>query len=114
MPKGDGISPSSNAMRYIPHTEQDIKLMLAEIGVQNVEALFDSIPDSLKLGDTLLGLPESLSESELTDYLKRLQKKNATAEDYSVFLGAGAYHHFSPVLVDHLISRGEFATSYTP
>ena len=46
-------------MRYIPHTEQDIKLMLAEIGVQNIDALFDSIPDSLRLGDTLLGLPES-------------------------------------------------------
>ena len=101
-------------MRYIPHTEQDIKLMLAEIGVQNIDALFDSIPDSLRLGDTLLGLPESLSESELTEYLKRLQNKNATAEDYSVFLGAGAYHHFSPVLIDSLISRGEFATSYTP
>ncbi len=101
-------------MRYIPHTEQDIRLMLAEIGVRNIDALFDSIPDSLKLGDTLLGLPESLSESELTGYLKRLQKKNATAEDHSIFLGAGAYHHFSPVLIDHLISRGEFSTSYTP
>ena len=88
--------------------------MLADIGVQNIDALFDSIPDSLKLADTLLDLPESLSESELTEYFKRLQKKNATAEDFSVFLGAGAYHHFSPILIDHLISRGEFATSYTP
>ena len=101
-------------MRYIPHTEQDIRLMLAEIGVQNIDTLFDSIPDSLKLGDNLLGLPESLSESDLTNYLKRLQKKNTTPENYSVFLGAGAYHHFSPILIDHLISRGEFATSYTP
>lgn len=101
-------------MRYIPHTEQDIRLMLAEIGVQNIDTLFDSIPDSLKLGDNLLGLPESLSESDLTNYLKRLQKKNTTPENHSVFLGAGAYHHFSPVLIDHLISRGEFATSYTP
>ena len=88
--------------------------MLAEIGVQNIDTLFESIPDSLKLGDTLLGLPESLSESDLTGYLKQLQKKNATAENHSIFLGAGAYHHFSPVLIDHLISRGEFATSYTP
>ena len=88
--------------------------MLADIGVQNVDALFDSIPDSLRIADTLLDLPESLSESELTQYMKRLQKKNATAEDFSVFLGAGAYRHFSPILIDHLISRGEFATSYTP
>ncbi len=101
-------------MRYIPHTEQDIRLMLAEIGVQNIDELFDSIPDSLQLGDSLLGLPESLSESELTGYMKRLQKKNATAENHSIFLGAGAYHHFSPVLMDHLILRGEFSTSYTP
>ena len=88
--------------------------MLAEIGVQNIDELFESIPDSLKFGDSLLGLPESLSEIDLTDYLKRLQKKNATAEDCSIYLGAGAYRHFSPVLIDHLISRGEFATSYTP
>jgi glycine dehydrogenase subunit 1 len=101
-------------MRYIPHTEQDIRQMLAEIGVQDIDALFKSIPDSLRLGDTLLGLPKALSECELTGYLKRLQKNNATVEDYSTFLGAGAYHHFSPVLIDHLISRGEFSTSYTP
>ena len=101
-------------MRYIPHTEKDIRLMLAEIGVQNIDALFESIPDSLKLGDNLLALPESLSESDLTKYLKQLQKNNTTIESHSVFLGAGAYRHFSPVLIDHLISRGEFATSYTP
>ena len=62
-------------MRYIPHTEQDIKQMLADIGVQNIDDLFDSIPDSLRLSDTLQGLPESLAESELTGYLKKLQKK---------------------------------------
>ena len=101
-------------MRYIPHTEEDIRLMLAEIGVQNIDTLFESIPDSLKLGDNLLALPESLSESDLTKYLKQLQKNNTTVESHSIFLGAGAYRHFLPVLIDHLISRGEFATSYTP
>ena len=63
-------------MRYIPHTEQDIKQMLAEIGVRNVDELFDSIPESLRLQNKLLELPRSLPESELTDYLKRLQKRN--------------------------------------
>ena len=101
-------------MRYIPHTEQDIKQMLAEIGVKNIDELFDSIPESLRLDNELLALPPSLPESELTEYLKRLQKKNTTSEDESIFLGAGAYRHFSPILIDHLISRGEFATSYTP
>ena len=101
-------------MRYIPHTEQDIKQMLAEIGVKNIDELFDSIPESLRLNNELLALPPSLPESELIEYLKRLQKKNTTSEDESIFLGAGAYRHFSPILIDHLISRGEFATSYTP
>ena len=101
-------------MRYIPHTEQDIKQMLAEIGVKNIDELFNSIPESLRLNNELLALPASLPESELTEYLKELQKRNTTSEDESIFLGAGAYRHFSPILIDHLISRGEFATSYTP
>ncbi len=88
--------------------------MLAEIGVENIDNLFDSIPESLRLNNKLLDLPPSLPESELTEYLKRMQKRNTTSENGSVFLGAGAYHHFSPILIDHLISRGEFATSYTP
>ncbi len=101
-------------MRYIPHTEQDIKQMLSDIGIKNVEQLFDSIPKSLRLQNKLLALPPSLSENELTQYLKGLQKRNTTSENGSIFLGAGAYHHFSPILIDHLISRGEFSTSYTP
>ena len=57
-------------MRYIPHTEQDIKQMLSDIGVKNVEQLFDSIPKSLRLKNKLLELPPSLPEYELTQYLK--------------------------------------------
>ena len=101
-------------MRFIPHTEQDIRQMLADIGVKNFDELFDSIPGSLRLNNKLLDLPPSLPESELTEHLNELQKRNTTSENGSVFLGAGAYRHFSPVLIDHLVSRGEFATSYTP
>jgi len=101
-------------MRYIPHTEKDIREMLARIGVKNIEALFESIPEELRLGDKPLDLPKSLSESELTSFLGKMQKRNANAEDASLFMGAGAYRHFSPALTDHLISRGEFSTSYTP
>ena len=54
-------------MRYIPHTEQDVKQMLAEIGVKNIDELFDSIPESLRLNNELLALPPSLPESELTE-----------------------------------------------
>ncbi len=101
-------------MRYIPHTEKDIRQILAKIGVKNIEELFDSIPQELRLGEKQLGLPKSLSESELTAFLGRAQKRNVNAAEVSLFLGAGAYRHFSPALIDHLISRGEFATSYTP
>ncbi|GJL77109.1 MAG: glycine dehydrogenase [Nitrospinaceae bacterium] len=101
-------------MRYIPHTEKDIQEMLARIGVKNVEELFESIPEPLRLGEQPLGLPGSLAEAELTAFLGRMQNRNANAQDMSLFLGAGAYRHFSPALIDHLISRGEFATSYTP
>ena len=101
-------------MRYIPHTEEDIRQMLADIGVKNIEQLFDSIPQELRLGEKQLDLPKSLSELELTTFLGRAQKRNVNATEVSIFLGAGAYHHFTPALIDHLISRGEFATSYTP
>ena len=101
-------------MRYIPHTEKDIREMLAKIGVKNIEQLFDSIPEELRLGEKQLDFPKSLAESELTVFLGRAAKRNVNAEEVSLFLGAGAYRHFSPALIDHLISRGEFATSYTP
>ncbi len=101
-------------MRYIPHTPQDIREMLASIGVDNIDDLFESIPEELRLGDTLLDIPESCSESDLTGIMERMQKQNAGAQETSVFLGAGAYRHFIPTVVDHIILRGEFSTSYTP
>ncbi|MEE9259380.1 MAG: aminomethyl-transferring glycine dehydrogenase subunit GcvPA, partial [Nitrospinaceae bacterium] len=101
-------------MRYIPHTQQDIRQMLAKIGVKDVDALFDSIPEELRIGGKPLDLPPALSESELVAAMRRMQKRNPDSEDVSVFLGAGAYSHFSPALISSLILRGEFATSYTP
>jgi len=100
-------------MRYIPHTEQDIKEMLARIGVDRVEELFDSIPDALRL-EKPLNLPESLSEPDLLIHMGRLEKRNLNVEEYANFLGAGCYRHYAPALVNHLILRGEFSTSYTP
>ena len=100
-------------MPYIPHTEKDIKEMLNAIGIASVEGLFNSIPDSLKIKETL-NLPPALSEQELLRELTELSRKNATAGEYVSFLGAGAYHHYIPSLVNHLISRSEFYTAYTP
>ena len=101
-------------MRFIPHTEQDIREMLETIGIQNVDQLFTGIPAGLRLGDTPLRLPSALSESEVVDKLRQIQKRNPDPEEMSSFLGAGAYRHYSPAVIGSLIQRGEFSTSYTP
>jgi glycine dehydrogenase subunit 1 len=101
-------------MRFIPHTEQDIREMLETIGIKNVDQLFSGIPTQLRLGDTPLSLPSALSESEVVAKLRQIQKRNPDPEEVSSFLGAGAYRHYSPALIDSLIQRGEFSTSYTP
>ena len=98
---------------YIPNTEEDQKEMLKEIGAKSIEELFDTIPRNLRL-KTDLNLPSSLSEMELVNELKGLSGKNAHLDEYVSFLGAGSYDHFIPALVDHLSSRSEFYTSYTP
>ena len=101
-------------MRFIPHTEQDIREMLETIGIQNVNQLFTGIPADLRLGDTPLSLPSALSESEVVAKLRQIQKRNPDPEEVSSFLGAGAYRHYSPAIIGSLIQRGEFSTSYTP
>ncbi len=98
---------------YIPNTEEDQKEMLREIGAKSIDDLFSSIPQNLRL-KTDLNLPSSLSEMELVNELKDLSGKNAHLDEYVSFLGAGSYDHFIPALVDHLSSRSEFYTSYTP
>jgi len=98
-------------MSYIPQTEKDIKEMLGVIGVSSVNELFKDIP---KLLDQPLNLPDALSEDELVKRLKGLSNLNASAERYSYFIGGGAYNHFIPALVSHLLGRAEFYTAYTP
>ena len=97
-------------MRYIPHTEKDIAEMLAAIGASELEELFLSIPEKLRLGKESLDLPAPLSETDLISLMRGMQKQNADPDEYSVFLGAGAYRHMSPIHIDALIQRGEFAT----
>ncbi len=100
-------------MRYLPHTEEDVRQMLAAIGVASVEDLFCEVPFALRL-QRPLQLGEALAESDLLRELQRLAASNATAADYSTFLGGGAYNHFIPAVVDQLTSRSEFYTAYTP
>ncbi|CUU04971.1 glycine dehydrogenase (decarboxylating) alpha subunit [Armatimonadetes bacterium GBS] len=100
-------------MRYIPHTEEDIQQMLATIGVASIRDLFQDIPDSLYLKEPL-PIPDGLDEHALFKRLARLASQNADTTRYLSFLGAGAYDHFIPSIVQTLISRGEFLTAYTP
>jgi glycine cleavage system P protein (glycine dehydrogenase) subunit 1 len=100
-------------VRYIPHTEDDIRQMLRAIGVPSVESLFASIPEKLRLGRPL-ALPKAASEQEVLAELAALAVRNAHTESHDWFLGAGTYAHFVPSAVDALASRAEFYTSYTP
>lgn len=100
-------------MRYIPATEQDIRKMMEDVGVANFDELFAMIPADLRFNGQF-SIPAAMSEQELTEHLWQLSARNHNLLEYSSFLGGGAYHHYSPALVDALISRGEFMTSYTP
>jgi glycine dehydrogenase subunit 1 len=99
-------------MRYLPHTEQEIKEMLATIGVPSIDALFEPIPKDVRF-DKALGIEPSLDEASLMKHLEELGAKNTAASALS-FLGAGTYDHHVPPVVDQLLLRGEFYTAYTP
>lgn len=97
-------------MPFIPHTEHDIKEMLATIGVAKLEDLFDEIPDGLRVKN-IPAIPESLTEMELA----RLMRMRAAQDGNMLcFIGAGAYEHHIPAAVWEVASRGEFLTAYTP
>jgi glycine dehydrogenase subunit 1 len=99
--------------RYLPTTEEDKKEMLDKIGVSSTEELFSDIPSQVRL-DRELNLKKPTSEYELKKELTEMAGKNANLTEYRSFLGAGVYDHFIPSVVDHVISRQEFYTAYTP
>jgi len=98
-------------MRYLPNSDADRAAMLQEIGCGSVDELFAQIPDELRLQDKL-NLPGPLSEPEILEFFR--QAAAWSTRDYVSLLGAGAYSHYRPVVIDALILRGEFLTSYTP
>lgn len=99
-------------MSYIPLSKKDIEQMLKRIGLSSLDELFTSIPQEIRWQGPL-DLPPPLTESELFEYFHDLSRKNSFPEFLS-FLGAGAYAHTIPAVVDYLSSRGEFVTPYTP
>jgi glycine dehydrogenase subunit 1 len=99
--------------RYLPMTEQDKVDMLATIGVQTVEELFSDIPEQVRF-QGLYNIKPAKSEAALMKELAQLASKNKDTACNVSFLGAGVYNHYKPVIVDHVISRSEFYTAYTP
>jgi glycine dehydrogenase subunit 1 len=98
-------------MRYLPKSPAERQQMLAEIGAASIDDLFAVIPAEYRL-DRDLDVPRQQAESEIVDYFRAAANKNAIG--YASFLGAGAYRHYRPVIIDSLVQRGEFLTSYTP
>jgi glycine dehydrogenase subunit 1 len=111
-------------MRYLPKSPADREAMLAEIGVASIDALFETIPAEYRLTEDLK-IPRQHAESEIVDRFKAFAANIASGDPaeraqqaptklFASFLGAGAYRHYRPVMIDTIVSRGEFLTSYTP
>lgn len=100
-------------MPFIPNTDKDRADMLKTIGVAKFDDLIANIPESARLG-RILDLPRPLSEYEVTRELEQTAARNMNTRQAISFLGGGAYDHFIPAVVDHIISRSEFYTAYTP
>ncbi|THF77260.1 aminomethyl-transferring glycine dehydrogenase subunit GcvPA [Cohnella fermenti] len=104
---------ATNLHRYIPMTEQDQAEMLATIGVSSTEDLFRDIPEAIRYKGTM-PMSSALDEFSLLEHMKELAGRNADTDRYKSFLGAGIYDHHLPVVINHMISRSEFYTAYTP
>ncbi|MGD9108912.1 MAG: aminomethyl-transferring glycine dehydrogenase subunit GcvPA [Gammaproteobacteria bacterium] len=99
-------------MPFIPHTDEEIRAMLATIGVDSIEELFDEIPQSLKIdAKDLKGIPSAMSEIEVNRLLRKRADEN---KNKLCFVGAGAYEHHIPAPIWEIAGRGEFMTAYTP
>jgi glycine dehydrogenase subunit 1 len=99
-------------MIYIPNTDADRAAMLATVGVATVEELFHDVPEAYRFPS--LQLPPPLSEMEVLRELEALASENDDLHHLACFLGAGAYYHFVPSIVDFILQRSEFFTAYTP
>ncbi|CAM4274590.1 aminomethyl-transferring glycine dehydrogenase subunit GcvPA [Paenibacillus typhae] len=99
--------------RYLPMTEQDRQEMMEAVGIQSMEELFIDIPQSVRYQGTM-PMSEALDEYALLRHMKELADKNANFDTHASFLGAGIYDHHIPVVINHVISRSEFYTAYTP
>lgn len=102
-----------NQHRYLPMTEEDQKEMLSAIGVSGIDELFSDIPEKVRFKGEY-NIKAAKPESALIRELTQMADRNADLKRNSSFLGAGVYDHYIPVIVDHVLSRSEFYTAYTP
>ncbi|HVP37503.1 MAG TPA: aminomethyl-transferring glycine dehydrogenase subunit GcvPA [Terriglobales bacterium] len=100
-------------MGYIPNTDDDQKLMLEKMGLRRFQDLLKDVPDSIRLKKELK-LPKGISELELVQLLQDISLKNKGIDGLTSFLGGGAYDHFIPSVINHILLRSEFYTAYTP
>src|SRR6184192_512090 len=98
-------------MRYLPKSPADREAMLKALGKRSISEFFTPIPAEYRLNRDLK-VPRQMAESEIVDWFRERSRENG--ESHFSFLGAGAYNHYRPVIIDSLISRGEFLTAYTP
>ena len=98
-------------MRYLPKSDSERREILDACGLESTEDLFAHLPEPVRLAGSL-NLPPGASEYEIVDYFRQRAAENANG--YASLLGAGVYNHYRPVLVDAVVSRGEFLTAYTP
>ena len=103
----------SETMRYLPNTAAQRAEMLRAIGVPDIEALLGRIPAKARLGGDL-AVPPALAEADLVAHIRALAERDADASEYACFLGGGAYDHYVPSVINHLLLRSEFFTAYTP
>mgnify|MGYP001046637335 FL=1 len=97
---------------FIPHTDADREAMLKVIGVEKLEDLFQVVPAGCRFPE--LDIPAAMTEMEAAAELGAMAAVNESTQDLACFLGAGAYHHYTPAAVDAIIRRGEYLTAYTP
>ncbi len=96
--------------KYFPHTEEEIKQMLAKAGMESLDDLYSDVPEQIRFKGEY-DLPEPLSEAGIRTFFEKIGNKN---QRLTVFAGAGCYDHYTPAIVPNIISRSEFLTSYTP
>ena len=101
-------------MKFTPNPPAVVAEMLASIGLENLDQLFLDIKEDLKQKNGYKYLDQGLSEMEIRSHLKKMAASNVNVEDYPSFLGAGAYDHYIPAVMEQLMWRSEFYTSYTP